>query len=88
MDATEPASGRSCLQPGDLIGLNGVGLAFEIKWADVDGLDERRDKAVGGPAHEHGAGPRQRLHSRGDVHGVAHRGVLARGVRADDADQR
>jgi len=86
VDATQTAAGRAFLQSGDLVRLHGVRLALQIECADVDRLDEGSDEAVRRAADEDGARPRQGLHPCGHVHRVAHRGVLARGVGAHDAD--
>ena len=41
---------------------------------------------MGGSAHQNGARTRKRLHPGRDVHRVAHRRVLARGLRTDHPD--
>ena len=77
---------RSGLEAGDLVGLDRVGLSFQLQQTHVDSVDERRDEAIRRRCDEHAASARGRLHPRRDVHRIAHRGVLIRGVAADHAD--
>ena len=83
----EAAGGHgAAAEPGHLIAVNGLGLALELEAAGVDRLDERSDEAVCRRRDHDAAGRRRGLHPRGDVHGVAHRRVLARDVAPDHPD--
>ena len=74
------------LEAGDLVGADGCRFALELELADVDGLDEPADKAVGGRGDEDAAGARGGLYAGGHVDGVTHRGVLRSGLGANDSD--
>ena len=77
---------RALLEAGDLVGMDGLGLALELELTDVDGLDELADEAVRGGRNEDIARAGGCLHAGRYVDRVAHGGVLRRGLGADDAD--
>ena len=86
-DATEAARAhRAGLESGNGEGLHRVGLALELEVANIARVDKRGEEAMRRGGDEDAAGLGVRLHARGDVHRVAHRGVLVRLLGPDDAD--
>jgi hypothetical protein len=80
VEAGSPAPG-----PEDLIG-SGRGVPLDLDLAQLQGLEKATDRLPRRLVHEHAARAGQMLQPRGDVGGVADRGVVHPQVVADAAD--
>src|SRR5215207_2608021 len=71
-----------------LIGLDGCGLAFDLRGATRLEFEELLDEVIGVGADEHGTGYGSALQARGDVRRIAHRRVFCPDLVADSGEHR